>query len=73
MLVFLISLICEIFSSLRNLSSNIFRKNVGTMYMLHKRGFHLTKKKLDLMEFFDEEKNWGEKEIRSGIFNFYLH
>lgn len=34
--------------------------------MVSKREFRLSKARWDLMEFFDDEKNWGEKEIRSG-------
>ncbi|GAU99204.1 hypothetical protein RvY_10237 [Ramazzottius varieornatus] len=32
----------------------------------HKRKFHSTVRRKDLMEFFDIKKNWGQKEVRSG-------
>ncbi|XP_035219800.1 39S ribosomal protein L47, mitochondrial-like, partial [Stegodyphus dumicola] len=61
--------------SYRTLSGNSLQKGYATTFShnRHKancltniRNFHVSYPRSDLMEFFDDPKNWGEQEVRTG-------
>ncbi|XP_008543913.1 39S ribosomal protein L47, mitochondrial [Microplitis demolitor] len=73
--------IVKIPHSIQNITKLITKVSLSTNSLIHKSpvnifhksclkqstaGFHTTTKRHDLMEFFDEEKNWGQDRIRVG-------
>ncbi|XP_031638588.1 39S ribosomal protein L47, mitochondrial [Contarinia nasturtii] len=65
-----IRLLCSRLTNL-NITKNIVHNNFlcpqnGNQLSLLTANFHTTIQRYDLMEFFDDKKNWGANEVRSG-------
>lgn len=58
--------------SLRNVCKRKVSYCISNALFLSQRNFRISRPRYDLMEFFDDEKNWGESEVKSGEYDYEI-